>query len=302
MQYIEKYPQISIIIPVYNDPNGIKDTLSSLVAQAYSGNYEIIVADNGSNDVTINAIKHYQEKYPDLIRLVIEKKIQSSYAARNKGLEVAKGSIIAFIDSDMTVEKDWLQKIKQSMAEHNSDYLGCRVEIYSESNSFSALYNKLSGFPMDEYIHKRHFAPTCCLIVRKSIFEHVGLFDPKLISSGDYEFGNRVFNAGYKLHYDPEVVMYHPARKSLRNILKKSFRIGRGFYQVSYYYPQLSKTMKKSSIPSISNNNSWNIFTFRKESYLWNKLPIWKKAGVYFVDILNKCMKPIGYAYEKYIK
>ncbi|OBZ34783.1 glycosyltransferase family 2 protein [Methanohalophilus sp. DAL1] len=292
-------PFISVIIPVYNDPSGLEDTLQSLVAQQYTGNFEIIVADNGSTDNTPDIAEKY---CGDSVKLVVEDTVQSSYAARNKGLEIAKGSIIAFIDSDMTVEKDWLQKMSQSMAKHNADYLGCRVEIYSESNSLSALHNKLSGFPMDEYIYKRHFAPTCCLIVRKEIFEHVGVFDPNLISSGDYEFGNRVFDAGYKLYYDSDIVMYHPARTSLKKLLKKSFRIGRGFYQLSARYPQLSRKMNKNAAYSLSGSDdqSWSLFTFRKDSSLWNSLPVWEKVGIYVVDILNKGMKPFGYVYEKF--
>jgi glycosyltransferase involved in cell wall biosynthesis len=292
-------PFISVIVPVYNDPSGLEDTLQSLIAQEYAGNFEIIVADNGSTDNTPDIAEKY---CGDSVKLVVEDTVQSSYAARNKGLEIAKGSIIAFIDSDMTVEKDWLQKISQSMAKHNADYLGCRVEIYSESNSLSALHNKLSGFPMDEYIYKRHFAPTCCLIVRKEIFEHVGVFDPNLISSGDYEFGNRVFDAGYKLYYDSDIVMYHPARTSLKKLLKKSFRIGRGFCQFASRYPELSKEMNRNTTSSLSgsNNASWSLFTFRKESDIWTDLPVWKKAGIYAVDVLNKGMKPVGYFYEKF--
>jgi GT2 family glycosyltransferase len=52
---------------------------------------------------------------------------------------------------------------------------------------------------MYEYVYNIHFAPTCFLIVRKEIFEHVGVFDLNLISSGDYEFGNRVFDEGLQI-------------------------------------------------------------------------------------------------------
>jgi GT2 family glycosyltransferase len=297
-----KNPSISVIIPVYNDPAGLQDTLQSLVVQEYPGKFEIIVADNGSTDSTLQVAEKYCSRHEDLINIVVEDNIQSSYAARNRALEITRGSIIAFIDSDMTVEKDWLQKVNRSMEKHNADYLGCRVEIYSESDSISAMHNKLSGFPMDEYVYKRHFAPTCCLIVRKEIFDYVGIFDSNLISSGDYEFGNRVFNAGYKLYYDPDIVMYHPARTSLKNLLKKSFRVGRGFYQLAVRYPELSKEMNRNAASCLSNSDdkSWSLFTFRKESDMWTGLPLWKKAGVYVVDILNKGIKPVGYFYEKF--
>lgn len=95
--------------------------------------------------------------------------------------------------------------------------------------------------------------------------------------------------------------MYHPARTSLKKLLKKSFRIGRGFYQLSSRYPALSKEMNRNTTSSLSgsDNQSWSLFTFRKESDIWTDLPVWKKAGIYAVDVLNKGMKPVGYFYEK---
>jgi hypothetical protein len=103
------------------------------------------------------------------------------------------------------------------------------------------------------------------------------------------------------LYYDSDIVMYHPARTSLKKLLKKSFRIGRGFYQLSSRYPALSKEMNRNTTSSLSgsDNQSWSLFTFRKESDIWTDLPVWKKAGIYAVDVLNKGMKPVGYFYEK---
>ena len=103
---------ISIIIPVYNDNNGLNTTLRSLVKQEYpKSKYEIIIADNGSMDSTLKVSDIFQKKYPDLIKIISEKSIQGSYAARNKGIKIAMGSIIALIDADMTMSNDGLKKI-----------------------------------------------------------------------------------------------------------------------------------------------------------------------------------------------
>lgn len=300
-----RIPFISVITPVYNDPKGLKDTLKSLVNQDYPQDYfEIIVADNGSTDKTLDVAREFLQEYPELIKIVIEDSIQSSYAARNKGITAAKGDIIAFIDSDMSVEMDWLTRIDTSLKKYQTDYLACGVDIYSESNSLSALYNKLSGFPIVEYINNRHFAPTCCLVVRATVFDKVGLFNPNLISSGDYEFGNRAFDSGYKLDYDLDIVMNHPARTSYKQLLKKSFRIGRGFYQLSYYNPELYTKMNRGITTSMSRSHksSWNLFTFKKDSQIWQDLTILNKLGLYLIDITNKLAKPIGYVYEKHFQ
>jgi len=301
---IESFSFISVIIPVYNDPDGLEDTLQSLVKQNYpQDSFEIIVADNGSTNSTPDVAREFLQQYPELIKIVIEDEIQSSYAARNKGVKVAKGDIIAFIDADMSVENDWLERISLSMKENDADYLACKVNIYSESNSVFAIYNQLSGFPLEEYINNRHFAPTCCLVVRKDIFDDIGHFDPNLISSGDYEFGNRVHSSDYKLYYDPDIVMKHPARSSYRQLMKKSFRIGRGFYQLSYHYPQLYHKMRLNITGSISSKNkSWTLFTFRKEDDLWNETSTIRKTKLYLIDLSNKIAKPVGYLYEKFLQ
>ncbi|AKB24197.1 glycosyl transferase, family 2 [Methanosarcina sp. MTP4] len=292
---------ISVIIPVYNDFSGLKDTLKSLIAQKYPSNqFEIIVADNGSSDSTCDVAREFMEKCPETVKLVVENTIQSSYAARNKGIQIAKGSLIAFVDADMTVERDWLSRINASMHKNLADYLGCNVEIYSESESICALYNKMAGFPVEEYVDKRHFAPTCCLVVRRNVFDEVGFFDPKLISSGDYEFGNRVYSSGRKLYYDPSIIMKHPARTSFRQLIKKSFRVGRGFYQLSKFYPELHRNMYRNANPMNKSGSSWKLFTFGKGNDIWDSASIPMKIAFVLIDLANKAVKPVGHFYEKY--
>ena len=93
------------------------------------------MADNGSNDNTLDMAKSFTKKYPELIHIVVENNIKSSYAARNKGIKSSNGKIIAFIDADMTVEKDWLTRIVESLEKYRGDYLACKVEIYLKENS-----------------------------------------------------------------------------------------------------------------------------------------------------------------------
>lgn len=115
--------------------------------------------------------------------------------------------------------------------------MGCNVKIVKEKENVFEKYNKLSGFPIDKYIKEGNFAPTCSLLVRREVFSNVGLFDRRLISSGDLEFGNRVHNNGYKLGYYPKEKVYHPARSSLKSLIRKNIRIGIGRSQLEEYYP-----------------------------------------------------------------
>lgn len=247
MYKLSKKEKISVIIPVYNDPSGLKDTLDSLVEQNFpKDSFEIIVADNGSTDNTLSVFESFIDRYPKLIKIVQEKNIQSSYAARNKGIKEATASVIAFIDSDMTVEKDWLKKISETLREHSTDCLVCNLQVINVGNSIFALYDKIVAFPIEKYVKKSHFTPVGCLVIYKDIFNKIGLFDPNLISGGDHEFGNRLYEAGYKIRYEPDIVMKHPTRHSPKQLLSKAFRLGRGYKQLSFYYPNRFKKRKRN--------------------------------------------------------
>ena len=298
-----KFSDISIVIPVLNDPNGIKDTLNSLVNQEYPAyHFEIIVSDNGSIDTTLAVINEYIEKYPKLIRVVIEDSIQSSYAARNKGIEAAKGAVIAFIDADMSVDKDWLTKINQSLKEDRWDYLACGLEIYLKNKTIYEIYDKITGFPIRSYVYDSHFAPTCCLVVRRIVFENLGLFDSRLISSGDYEFGNRVYISGQTLFFNPNIVMRHPARSSFSELYKKSFRIGRGLLQLSFYYPERYHRWYRTIVNPLNYlpDIPWKFVMSKNGKRIWDELSFGDKISIYFLNWLLKLAKILGYCYESY--
>ena len=226
----------SVIIPVYNDPEGLRTTVESLLDQT-AEDYEIVIADNGSTDETRQVANEFAQD--DRVTLVVEDEIQGSYAARNAGIETSKGNILCFIDADMWVDEDWLERVQDRMRDADIDYLGCDVEIVVTNPTPVARYNRQHGFPIEEYIEANQFAPTCCLVTRRGVIEDVGLFDERLISSGDAEFGKRVHDAGYSQYYAPDITMYHPARETLRSFLKKYYRIARGRVQRARYYPEL---------------------------------------------------------------
>jgi glycosyltransferase involved in cell wall biosynthesis len=292
---------ISVIIPVLNDPLGLKDTLDSLVSQDYPADrYEIIIADNGSDKETRDVINEFQIKYPKLIRLVIEDKIRSSYAARNKGIENSMGSVLSFIDADMSVDKDWLTMINKSSQTNLWNYLACRVDIYCKKYTVYAKYDQITGFPIESYIHDTHFAPTCCLVVRKSVFDSLGLFDSRLVSSGDLEFGNRVYLAGHKLQYNPKIALRHPARSSFRELYQKTFRVGQGLFRLYSYYPKRYEKLHRDLLNPLYYfpDVPWKFIRFMRADVTWKPLPFWEKVTMYYLNWILRVVKKLVYLRE----
>jgi glycosyltransferase involved in cell wall biosynthesis len=231
-------PFVSVIVPVYNDPEGIRATLDALVRQSSSAeDHEVVVVDNGSTDRTRTIVQGYCEAF-DAIDLVVEDEVQGSYAARNRGIRATSGSVLAFVDADMVVGPSWIERVARTMAGTDAGYLACAVELFTpEEEGLVAKYNRLTDLHVERFIEEQSFAPTCCLVVRRSLFEDLGRFDPRVRSGGDFEFGNRVHADGRRIEYRPELMMYHPTRTSLGGVLRKAARVGRGKTQLRRYYP-----------------------------------------------------------------
>ena len=143
---------------------------------------------------------------------------------------MARGDIMAFIDSDMTVDPEWISKGIQCFTDKKADYIGCQIEIVSSKKRVNAWekYDVALWFPVKDYMAVDGYAPTACLLVTRQVFEAIGNFDSRLLSGGDCEFGTRVRDHGFKMVYDPENVMYHPARNSYESLFKKQKRVTLG--------------------------------------------------------------------------
>ena len=185
----------------------------------------------------MDVAKEYAGKYPQLVKYVVEDKIQSSYAARNKGIKAAKGNLICFIDSDMTVKNNYLTNVSDYFDNNRIDYLGCNVKLFLLKNTLVAKYNSIYDFNIETDIYNNHYSPTCCLVVKKKIFKTVGFFDDRLESGGDWEFGQRVYKKGMIQGYAKDIILLHPSRYKYKVLIKKSRRIARGIAQLTFYYP-----------------------------------------------------------------
>lgn len=226
---------VSVIVPVYNDPDGIETTISSLLDQTLSEDaFEIIVVDNNSSDAT-GVVARERLAEVDHGHVIDEHEIQSSYAARNTGIEFASGDILAFLDADMSAPATWLAELVAEFDRTGAQYIGCQVRLYCPLSepTLVARYDRAFGFPVGFYLETQQFVPTCCLAVTRAVVADVGPFDARLTSSGDLEFGQRVARAGYEQHFASELVLFHPTRTTLTDYTKKRLRVGAGQEQLA---------------------------------------------------------------------
>lgn len=234
--------KVTVIVPVYNDPSGTRTTLDSLATQTHD-DYEVLPVDNASTDDTADVIHEFADDHPNLIRPLEETDVQSSYAARNTGIEHAAGDILLFLDADMWVPETWIEDMTGSLESQGFDYLGCAVEVVtSEDPTFPERYEAALAFPVATYLEDKQFAPTCALAVRRDVIDSVGPFDERLVSGGDKEFGRRVHRAGFAQGFTDKTTASHPARTTWGALRTKALRIGRGRAQARRYAPGLVET------------------------------------------------------------
>jgi glycosyltransferase AglE len=228
---------VSVIIPVYNDPEGIQNILDALVKQTYpKQSYEIIVVDNGSTDSTFAVATAYQQNHPNLIQVMNENSVQSSYAARNKGFLASSGEIIAMVDADCTPIPEWIEKGVDALSKENVDLVGGNVTFqFPASPSAAEVYDSMSNMQMKKNIEERGVAKTANLFVNRSVFERIGNFPDNVKSGGDVIWTSKATRAGLNLVYSDDAKVYHPARR-LGALLAKQIRVGQGQPKIWKHY------------------------------------------------------------------
>ena len=222
---------VSVIIPVYNDLERLKICLSALENQTCARSlYEVIVVNNEpAEDIEshVPASEH--------VRVIAEGR-RGSYAARNKGILDAKGDIIAFTDSDCIPLEDWIEKgVEALLSGPDIGLVAGKIRVVvrdPENPTAMELYEKIAAFPQKHYVERQKYGATANVFTFKKVIEKVGCFDGRLLSSGDFEWGNRVFAAGYRQVFAADACVLHPARRTFRQKLKKKTRIIRGRYEL----------------------------------------------------------------------
>lgn len=213
-------PQVSVIAPVYNDEKRVGLLIESLINQDYpKDKFEVIIVDNNSQDNTRAIVQKYS------VTLLVETRIQSSYAARNTGLSKAKGEIIAFIDSDCIADPCWLKEGVAAIAD--ADLVGGKVEFfYSPKKTGAEYYDSLIHMQFNKD-PERKVAATCNLFIKASLFDQIGLFPDNVKSGGDYQWTGNATSRGFSLKFESKAIVRHPTR-SLNELLKKQMRTGAG--------------------------------------------------------------------------
>ncbi|GDX62472.1 hypothetical protein LBMAG34_0060 [Candidatus Saccharibacteria bacterium] len=196
---------LSVIIPVYNRENYIKECVESVLSQNNAGcKYELIVVDDGSTDNTPRILSRFKDK-------IIYKRIENSgrpAVPRNVGLRLAKGELVAFQDSDdVWLENKLEEQLKDFSNKYILSYANAKIVDKNRKPLGRNIINNQQAYSGNvfEYLLKENFVSTLTVIANKKVIMDLGGFDESKNYLEDYDMWLRMSLKG-RFIYTPKVL------------------------------------------------------------------------------------------------
>lgn len=205
-----QYPLVSIVIPVYNGSNYLREAIVSALDQSYS-NCEVLVVNDGSSDN--GETRNIALSFRDRIRY-FEKENGGTSTALNYGIQHARGDYISWLSHDdlyfpEKIEKQifFLNTVNETHAVVYSDYEALDVDNNELSSHPIIHINSCDYLPDILVLLLRSRLHGCTLLIPKSCFTEVAYFDSQYKTTQDYNLWFRLLRHGYKFMHVPEVVV-----------------------------------------------------------------------------------------------
>jgi teichuronic acid biosynthesis glycosyltransferase TuaG len=193
---------VTVIIPTYNHAHFLRDSLQSLCAQTYT-NWEAIVVNNFSEDDTVAVVESFADS-----RIKLENFSNNGIiaASRNRGIALAKGKYIAFLDSDDTWHSN---KLAKCMGQFDDDTgLVCHGLHWFGDQERDVFCGPEERATVDSLLDKGNCITPSATVVLKDMVELVGCFseDPSIVTSEDYHLWIKLARAGIRMRFINEIL------------------------------------------------------------------------------------------------
>lgn len=227
--------KVSVVIPTFHEGRYIGGLLSKL--SKAEPTLEIIIVDGGSKDDTVKVAEQFTDKVYVINKRGIAK-------AKNFGAYESKGEIIIFLDTDVTLPSDFVEKTVRTLKDHRVVGATCNIMPMNPKTyefAFFKFYNKVLQFLTKIKPHSRGEF----LAVRKDVFVRVGGFNEKLPCIEDHDFALRVSKFG-EFRFISDLCVY----ESMRRIRKSGFHNVLRMWTVDYVsYLLFRRTISKVWVP-----------------------------------------------------
>ena len=239
----------SIIVAVYNRLDEVKELLGSAEYLDFDRNeFELILVDDDSKDGFREFISNYKSN-SGLNISVFYKDHKGAGAARNFGMQHAKGTYFIYVDSDCMLPEFWLKKINESLLENKYDAFGGPDTCHPTSSSLIKAIN----FSMTSFIGTggtrgnikslgKFYPRSFNMGIHSKIFEKIGGMN-SLRHGQDMDYSQRIYDAGFKVGLIPAAFVYHQRRTNLAKFYRQIFNWGVARINLAQKHPSILKPM-----------------------------------------------------------
>ena len=213
-------PLVSVVMPVLNGMPWLEHQLRALAAQQIGVDWEVVVADNGSDDGTRSCVMRWSERN-SRIHLVDASARRGEAAARNIGVRAARGHLLAFCDADDVVRPGWLASMSAALAD---------TDLVAGMFDFSALDGEPKSVPVPAATRQLGFLPFALganLAVRREAFEAVEGCCEELQIGPDVDLCWRIQLAGYRFAVTADAVVEKRERAGVKPVFRAALGYGR---------------------------------------------------------------------------
>jgi glycosyltransferase involved in cell wall biosynthesis len=227
--------KLSVVIPCLNGARTLPELFEALADQSLDEEWEIVLADNGSDDGTVDLIERYRERLPQLRIVDASAKRGQSFAV-NTGAREARGEWLAFCDADDVVGVGWLAAVARALERHEL------ISYAQEEARLNPRWLQESRERIFSYsLPKTWFPPFVpftgagCMAMHREVFEQLGGFDEEMPLE-DLDFCLKAHLAGRELVLAPDAVLHYRYRQTYSGIFRQAYMYGLGVAAVQRRY------------------------------------------------------------------
>jgi len=235
-----EFPEISLIVPAYNEEKTISGTIEALLNLEYpEGKKEIIIVNDGSKDNTLGVVKGFMKNHKEI--KLLDKKNSGKADSLNKAINIARGKLIAVSDADSYPEKDCLYKMV-GYFEQDEKVAAVTSKVWAKNNrNFMEKFQEVDytviawSRKILDFIGCVYVTNGPLSIYRKKVVQKVGGFDPQNITE-DIELTWNLLSHGYKTKMSYSAVVYTLVPDNFKIWNKQRIRWNLGGFQTLNKY------------------------------------------------------------------
>ncbi|HEY8558967.1 MAG TPA: glycosyltransferase [Pyrinomonadaceae bacterium] len=263
---------ISVVIPTHNRADALELTLAHLSGQDFSGKWEAIVVNNNCTDNTDEVVKSFKEKFPVPLHLIHES-VPGPAAARNAGARKAEGEVIVFIDNDILVRGDFIERHYNRIQENPGCwFVGQVINLPEQESTVFGRYRKhlFPEVPADNGLKKIEGITGQTTSMRREDFDKLGGFDENFhVASGeDHELALRAQESGTIIYFDPGIIVLHNdwAGSSIRDFCRRQrlYTQTEPFFWKKYGEKTPRIEMVRKNLPPALKRDGVKLFLWKK--------------------------------------